>query len=117
MSLNTIHNKKLLICFTLLASFFWACGSDSLFLTAEEEFRLIAWESLSSQEKETVIIDLDEAKVDMDDTYSIVNSENESEEVPAVSVRFNTEDDPILGPIIVYIEPESKEVLGQAPRF
>lgn len=111
---GTKNGVFLLAFFTLL----WAgCSSDAVSNLQDEQYRQIAWNALSDQQKETVITDVDEAKVNRDDTYTRVLSEDDTEEVQAVSVRFNTEDDAILGPIVVYIDPETKEVLGQALRY
>ena len=38
------------------------------------------------------------------------------EEKSAYSVRFNTSDDALLGPIMVFVDATTKEVLGHALR-
>jgi hypothetical protein len=35
----------------------------------------------------------------------------------AISVTFNTTDDALLGPIVVVIDPPTKKVVQQLPRF
>lgn len=109
--------KILSFCLSFVILLLAGCSSDSFSSLQDTKYRGIAWNELSEQAKETVIIDVDEAKVNRDGTYIRPHSEGDSEEIPAVSVLFNTEDDAMLGPIVVYIDPETKEVLGQAPRF
>jgi len=72
-------------------------------------YRQIAWESLSLQAQATVTHNWQQAGVSKC-TYYVDHRE-------AVCVTFNTTDDPLLGPIIVYIDPDSLKVLGIGPRF
>ena len=72
-------------------------------------YRQIAWESLSAEAQATVTHDWQEARVSKCTYYA-----DQSE---AVCVTFNTTDDPLLGPIIVFIDPDSLKVLGIGPRF
>ncbi len=82
------------------------------------EYREIAWESLSDREKETVIHPVSEALVSMNAIFVDRLSEIEPHpEYPAVAVRFNTELDALLGPICVYIDKDSMEIIGQGARF
>lgn len=113
---STVEKKGvfLLALFLLIGA---ACSSDAVSHLENEKYRQIAWNDLSDQQKETVIIAVDEAKVNRNDTYTRPLNENESEEVRAVSVTFNTEHDALLGPIVVYIDPETQRVLGQALRY
>lgn len=85
------------------------CQQDEIIFTIESEFRQIAWNDLTETEKATVIGDWREAPVE-DATAYFPSRE-------AVSVRFNTTQDPLLGPIIVFIDSQSKEVVGRSPRF
>ena len=71
-----------------------------------EEIREIAWNSLTEREKESVTIDWEDAVIESG-TY-------ENNEVHMV--RFNTTDDPLLGPIVVYVDKNNKKVLGQLLR-
>ena len=97
---------------------FLLSGCGDLFSNdPDDEYRKIAWNALTEEQKQTVIIDLDDANVNRNDTYVLRDKEGPNKEVPAVSVRFNTKDDSLLGPIIVYIAPDTKEVLGQGLRF
>lgn len=67
------------------------------------QVREIAWNSLSVQEKKNVNTDWKLAPV-KESTY---NGKS------AYAVRFNTEDDALLGPIIVYVDTSTNVVLGQ----
>jgi hypothetical protein len=95
--------------FCLLIFWAWGCQPGEILLTDESEFRQIAWNDLSEAEKATVIGDWREAPVE--DASSLFP------EREAVSVRFNTTQDPLLGPIMVFIDSETKEILGRGPRF
>ncbi len=75
----------------------------------ESEFRQIAWDDLTGTEKATVIDDWREAPVA--DASSLFPGRE------AVSVQFNTTQDPLLGPIVVFIDSQTKEVAGRSPRF
>lgn len=108
--------KSRLSGFFLIVLMLFSYGCNDIPETAKQQFREIAWESLSKQAKETVTHNVDEASVNLNDAYRQFGEQN-AESVPAVSVRFNTTDDALLGPIIIYIDRESKEILGQAARF
>ena len=82
---------------------------DDGFLIRNDTYRKIAWDYLTDSEKETVIHDWKDAKVE-DGQYWETNED-------AKAVIFNTTDDPLLGPIIIYINPKTKEVLGIGARF
>ncbi len=83
-----------------------SCEHDLIDAKTASRFRSIAWAFLSPQQKDTVIGDWKTAKV---------RAETYREQV-IWSVAFNTSHDPTLGPIIVFIEPRTKEVIGVAPR-
>jgi hypothetical protein len=97
--------KKLYIILIAFIPFISKCKKDSN-SDPNTQIREIAWNSLSTQEKSTVIIDWKQAKVEQS-TYGL-NS--------AYAVVFNTKDDALLGPITVYIDLSTKVVLGQALR-
>lgn len=78
-------------------------------LSAEDtlmQVREIAWNSLSYDAKSSVIIDWKKAGV-----YKSANNE-----ISCYFVTFNTNMDPLLGPIGVYVDYETKTVLGYALR-
>jgi len=69
--------------------------------------REVAWNSLSSQQRASVISDWNKALV----------SETRYEEKTAYSVTFHTKDDALLGPIIVYVDATTYVVLGYGLRM
>lgn len=69
--------------------------------------REVAWNSLSSQQRASVISDWNKALV----------SETRYEEKTAYSVTFHTKDDALLGPIIVYVDATTFVVLGYGLRM
>ncbi len=98
-----------IICVAVMAGFFQGCkGHDAL--TYDDMFyREVAWNAMTEQEKLTVTHDWKDAAVELSVYWET--------EQPAMSVTFNTTDDPLLGPIIAYIEPDTKELLGFALRL
>lgn len=94
---------------TLVAfSSIFGCDHD-LSVTANDEmlYRTIAWNYLGDREHATVIGDLTAAKV----------RTTQWQGKNVVSVMFNTRDDALLGPIVIYIDPQTKTVVGSALRF
>lgn len=66
----------------------------------------IAWNSLSEQAKSTVIINWRDAQV----------TESVYEQKRVYAVSFSTSDDALLGPITVFVDIATKNVLGQILR-
>ena len=97
--------KKLIILILALIPFISSCKKEKE-TDSNSQVREIAWNSLSEQAKSTVIIDWKQAPV----TESTYNQKS------VYAVSFNTSDDALLGPIIVYVETSTKVVLGQALR-
>jgi len=71
------------------------------------QIREIAWNSLDTPAQATVIVDWKQAVV----------SESTYNQKSVYAVRFNTSDEALLGPIIVYVDISTKVVLGQALRI
>ena len=131
--------KHVIILF--LAILFSSCSrtNDPLYPSYSDEelmeFRDIAWNDLSNNEIETVIILKEESKIQYA-TISIkdriwyykIDDKNEYSFVLTnpnidfrndqrfVIVTINTSDDALLGPIIVIIEPNLKQVFGRGTR-
>lgn len=97
--------KKLIILLIVLIPIISNCKKDNS-LDPNLQIREIAWNSLTTQQKSTVRVDWKQAPV-VQVTYKDKN---------AYSVRLNTNDDALLGPIIIYIDSTTKVVLGQALR-
>ena len=98
--------KKLIILILALIPFISSCKKESE-AYSELQIREIAWNSLSEQQKLTVNVDWKQAPV----------SESTFYQKRVFAVRFNTTDDALLGPIVVYIDSSTKVVLGYATRF
>lgn len=82
-----------------------SCSGDDVM--NPQRAREIAWNSLSTQTKATVITQWQQARVSSE-TY---------QNARVYAVIFNTTEDPLLGPLIVYVDKLSARVVGYAPRF
>jgi len=103
---STTTGYKLLFCnlfFALILSVIClgACKKDGLTAT-EYDYRVIAWDHLDASSKATVISDWRKAPI----TYQTYKDEQ------VAAVRFNTSNDAILGPIVVFVAVENKTVAG-----
>ena len=98
--------KRLIILILALTPFISSCKKDND-TDLNTQIREIAWNSLSEQDKSTVIIDWKESSV----------AETTYQEKSSYAVSFNTSDDALLGPIIVYIEKSSLVILGRGLRM
>jgi hypothetical protein len=84
------------------------CESKINSVTGDDmEFRTIAWNYITEQEKATVTGDWHAARVQV----------TQWNDKAAVSVTFNTTNDALLGPIVIMIDPPTKKVVQQLPRF
>ena len=97
--------KKLVILILALIPVISNCNKENE-ADLQLQIREIAWNSLSEQEKLTVIVDWKQAPV----------SESTYNKKSVYAVRFNTTNDALLGPITVYVDISTKVVLGQALR-
>lgn len=97
--------KEIIVLFICLLPIISGCDKDEL--NGEfKEYIEIAWNSLTEDEKSTVIGEWEEAHVEA----------TSYQQKSVYAIRFNTSYDALLGPIIVYIDVETKKVLGQALR-
>jgi hypothetical protein len=98
--------KRIIMLILLLLPFISGCkkqnDADSF-----SKAREAAWNSLSVQEKGTIIGDWKQAPV-TEATY---------QEKSTYAVTFNTSDDALLGPIIVYVDRSTLVVLGKGLRL
>lgn len=96
--------KKIVLLLVVIIPFITNCKkeNDIPFFEIKE----IAWNSLSNQLKETVIIDW---------RLALVQKSNYNQKV-AYLVTFKTSLDQLLGPITVFIDASTKTVLGQGIR-
>jgi len=98
--------KRVIILVLALIPIFSNCKKENA-TDLNLQIREIAWNSLSEQAKSTVIVDWKLAVV-CESTY---------DQKSVYAVSFNTSDEALLGPIIVYIENTSLVVLGQGLRM
>ena len=129
--------KKLFL-FLFLVITFIRCSEKSNFLLPVDkmEYRKIAYESLSDEEKGTLTTDWKEAEVtqgkylfENNIDWIVFDPGNKSGFVlmkpevvlinnqPLVLVIFNTKVDALLGPIGLIIEPGTKDVIGGFLRY
>lgn len=97
--------KKLIVLLIALIPFISNCKKETS-SDLNMQIREIAWNSLTTQQKSTVRVDWKQAPV----AQTTYNGKS------AWSVRFNTTDDAVLGPIIMIVDSTTKVVLGQALR-
>lgn len=83
----------------------------------EESFREIAWSKLSEEEKRTIVTESDKAIVLLEDGENIGYKLDKKKRKVVVSVTYNTELDGLLGPITMYFDPSTKELIGYNLRF
>lgn len=97
--------KQLFTFFLVLVMGMSSCRKDDEL----SEIREIAWNSLTEEQRTSVIINWQEASVEIADY----------QEREAYAVTFNTTDEEvvIVGPIIVYVATDTREVLGQGLRW
>lgn len=82
------------------------------------EFRQVAWDSLSENTKDTVIGDWQKAEVTEVRPAAVPQHNIKLEKnQKVVKVVFHTEQDSLLGPIGLYIDRSSKEIIGSDARM
>jgi hypothetical protein len=82
-----------------------------------DSFRKVVWDTMSENDKKSVTYDWHKAVVTLVDWNSVGHKKDNSSRKFVVSVCFNTEADGILGPIVVYLDPLTKEVVGGELRY
>jgi hypothetical protein len=97
--------KAKLILFALVISFY-SCTKGDMAATSVASCQEIAWVSLSDQEKLTITTEWRNARVEKT-TYK---------NKKVYSVLFNTVDDALLGPIVIFVDRNSNRILGQGFR-
>lgn len=124
--------------FLILVITFISCSEKSNFLLPVDkmEYRKIAYDSLSDEEKGTLTTDWKEAEVKQGNylfkdniNWIVFDSENKSgfalmktdivliNDQPLVLVIFHTNIDALLGPIALIIDPGTKEIAGAFLRY
>jgi hypothetical protein len=127
--------KKLLLLQMLFI--LYSCSENILELTdkVKSSFRATAYTSLSEREKESLIINWEEAPVMLgtyvreDNSNIFLSNENRmffillnssvtlSNNQNLAAVIFNTNLDPLLGPIIIIIDPVKDKTIGGVLRL
>lgn len=97
--------KKVIFVMLALMPLFSGCKKENN-SDPNSQIKAIAWNSLSTQEKSTVTVNWTQAVV-TETTYN---------EKSAYAVAFKTSDDALLGPITVYVDTDTKAVLGKGLR-
>lgn len=123
-------NRSLIVCrfIVLLVSLTLLIGgsesgqNEEILVYDAAEMKTIAWDSLPEKVKTTVNHPVQQANVVLfkatDPQYALwITSPAQSGKNPFVAVTFLTVDDGRLGPITIYIDPRSKEIVGHIPRF
>lgn len=82
-----------------------------------DSFRKVVWDKMSENDKKSVAYDWHKAIVTLEDWDSVGHKKDNSNHKYVVSVCFNTEADGLLGPIIIYLDPLTKEVVGGELRY
>lgn len=98
--------RFLFLVMILLIPFIEGCKKDNE-TDSDLQIREIAWNYLDAQAKATVNVDWGKAPV----------AETMYNGAKVYAVTFNTTDDALLGPIIVYVDAFSKVVLGETLRM
>ncbi len=98
--------KRIIFLILFIIPFLVGCEKENSQDFQMLHIREVAWNSLSSQQKVSVISDWNKAIV----------SETRYEEKTAYSVTFHTKDDALLGPLIVYVDAKTFVVLGYGLR-
>jgi len=93
----------------------------------EREYRELAWEQLTDEDKAHLITPKDEAQVELVDAGSAVViplegkarllEEIRSQGGKLAAVTYRTDQDALLGPITILFDPETKEVVGHIVRM
>ena len=93
-----------------------------------QEIREIAWNILDDRAIQTITMKKEEAQIELIEANKISfipYGEDEKKQIEAIrnsdttviKVTFLTEQDGLLGPIVLIIDPEVIEVIGLVPRY
>lgn len=96
---------------------------EQLAPASAQEFRELAWSKLTVDNKAHLITKKDEAKVEVIDSKNVtlmattdaqkkLLADIQAANGKLISVTYNTDQDPLLGPLTLVFDPDSKELLG-----
>jgi len=83
----------------------------------EDEFRNIAWTIISEQQRSTITTSKEKSKVTLESGKNVGIWKDDRRLDIVVSVQFNTEMDGLLGPITLFFDPITKEIVGGSLRY
>ena len=93
-------SKIISLSFIILILFSCDSSSDN----SEEKYLDIAWSYIDGNNDTTIIGGKQNGVVNLNSTWG--------EGIPSITVRFNTTEDALLGPITVHISKVTKKILG-----
>lgn len=109
------------VIFLILLLFTSFAGCAKMGKAPEEELRTLAYESLSKEEQQTILDWTKAPVVTITPQESLLiwspqgSLDLKGREV--VVVTFNTTQDPLLGPIIVFLDADTQRILGKGLRM
>lgn len=121
-----MKNLFLAVCILSLGFMFTACNNENpkeIAKTVSElekvhmEMREIAWTSLDDTAKETVLGNWRDAEVTEDSLIIEGRLNGEEKRLKVIKVQFTTSQDRFLGPIGIYIDPTTKEIVDRDIRM
>ena len=80
-------------------------------------YRKIVWDKMSAKDKKSVIYDWEKAIVTLADWKTVGYKLDNKDREFVVAVTFNTDVDGLLGPIVAYLDPVTKEIVGGSLRM
>lgn len=83
----------------------------------EDQYRELAWGQLSEQSKGTLSTPKEKAIVTLEAGDNVGHWIDNREAEIVVSVKFNTKVDGLVGPIVMFFDPLTKELVGYALRY
>ncbi|ETT45578.1 hypothetical protein C162_20936 [Paenibacillus sp. FSL R7-269] len=86
-------------------------------LKNEDEFRNLAWAQISEKERSTLTTPKEKAKVILESAKNVGYWIEDRKSDVVVSVQFDTEMNGPLGPITMFFDPMTKDLIGGNPRF
>ncbi|MEK5645478.1 hypothetical protein BK138_35325 [Paenibacillus rhizosphaerae] len=114
--------KLLMLLFTVSVFVLSAC-QEQLVLTDEEQakYREIAWNAVDTEQRKHVVKNWTEADVSTfkykDQWIAPQKDRSRLKNQELVMVSFSTDQDGLLGPIVVVINPGDNSIAGYFPRY
>ncbi|MGO4374100.1 hypothetical protein [Paenibacillus sp. 2TAB19] len=115
--------KSLMLLFTVCIFVLSACQDEQFVLTDDNKskYREIAWNTVETEQRKHVIKNWTEADVSTfvyKDQWIVPQKDRSHlKNQELVRVSFSTDQDGLLGPIVVVINPEDDAIVGYFPRY